>query len=86
MRLLEDANDHATFPHAARHHHTFPAILYERGFSPIRYFRRVSDQLGHHTDVRNLSLFKTGVSDAPAREFLQRYLKLTHCDLFFPTR
>lgn len=60
-----------------------PHILYERGFSPIRYFRRASDQLNHHTEVRNLSLFKTGAADAPAREFLQRYLKLTHCDLFF---
>lgn len=33
--------------------------------------------------MRNLSLFKTSAADAPAREFLQRYLKLTHCDLFF---
>lgn len=84
LRLLEDANDHATFFHTQLVITTHsPHILYERGFSPIRYFRRVSDQLDHHTDVRNLSLFKTGAADAPAREFLQRYLKLTHCDLFF---
>lgn len=84
LRLLEDANDHATFFHTQLVITTHsPHILYERGFSPIRYFRRVSDQLDHHTDVRNLSLFKTGTADAPAREFLQRYLKLTHCDLFF---
>lgn len=84
LRLLEDANDHATLFHTQLVITTHsPHILYERGFSPIRYFRRVSDQLGHHTDVRNLSLFKTGASDAPALEFLQRYLKLTHCDLFF---
>lgn len=84
LRMLEDANDHATFFHTQLVVTTHsPHILYERGFSPIRYFRRVSDQLAHHTDVRNLSLFKTGEADAPAREFLQRYLKLTHCDLFF---
>lgn len=84
LRLLEDANDHAAFFHTQLVITTHsPHILYERGFSPIRYFRRVSDQLDHHTDVRNLSLFKTGAADAPAREFLQRYLKLTHCDLFF---
>ena len=84
LRLLEDASDHATFFHTQIVITTHsPHILYERGFSPIRYFRRVSDQLDHHTDVRNLSLFKMDAADAPAREFLQRYLKLTHCDLFF---
>ncbi|MFA0999318.1 MULTISPECIES: AAA family ATPase [Pseudomonas syringae group] len=84
LRLLEDANDHATFFHTQLVVTTHsPHILYERGFSPIRYFRRVSDQLAHNTEVRNLSLFKTCAADAPAREFLQRYLKLTHCDLFF---
>jgi predicted ATP-dependent endonuclease of OLD family len=84
LRLLEDANDQATLFHTQLVITTHsPHILYERGFSPIRYFRRVSDQLDHHTDVRNLSLFKTGTADAPARDFLQRYLKLTHCDLFF---
>lgn len=84
LRLLEDANDHATFFHTQFVITTHsPHILYERGFSPIRYFRRVSDQLDHHTDVRNLSRFKTGEADASTREFLQRYLKLTHCDLFF---
>lgn len=84
LRLLEDANDHSTFFHTQLVVTTHsPHILYERGFSPIRYFRRVSDQLAHNTEVRNLSLFKTGAADASAREFLQRYLKLTHCDLFF---
>ncbi|ADX45793.1 hypothetical protein Acav_1876 [Paracidovorax avenae ATCC 19860] len=84
LRLLEDANDHSTFFHTQLVITTHsPHILYERGFSSIRYFRRVSDQLDHQTNVRNLSLFKTSDTDAPGREFLQRYLKLTHCDLFF---
>ncbi|MEB1609047.1 ATP-dependent endonuclease [Xanthomonas campestris pv. campestris] len=84
LRLLEEANDHATFFHTQLVVTTHsPHILYERGFSPIRYFRRVSDQRDHNTEVMNLSLFKTGTANALTREFLQRYLKLTHCDLFF---
>jgi predicted ATP-dependent endonuclease of OLD family len=59
-----------------------PHIVYERGFKPIRYFRR--DPLGavQASDVLNLSEFPelTGESDP---DFLERYLKLTHCDLFF---
>lgn len=84
LNLLRDANDHQALFHTQFVITTHsPHILYERGFSPIRYFRRVSDHLDHHTEVRNLSLFKTAAADAPARDFLQRYLKLTHCDLFF---
>lgn len=84
LRLIEDANDSTKFFHSQIVITTHsPHILYERGFSPIRYFRRVSDQVAHHTDVRNLSLFMAGAADAATRDFLQRYMKLTHCDLFF---
>ncbi len=59
-----------------------PHILYERGFDPIRYFRRHIVDGEQTTQVLNLSRFQKG--DAPKdRDFLQRYLKLTHCDLFF---
>lgn len=59
-----------------------PHILYERGFGPIRYFRRDIIDGEQTTKVLNLSSFQKG--DAPKdRDFLQRYLKLTHCDLFF---
>ena len=59
-----------------------PHILYERGFDPIRYFRRHIVGGEQTTQVLNLSRFQKG--DAPKdRDFLQRYLKLTHCDLFF---
>jgi predicted ATP-dependent endonuclease of OLD family len=59
-----------------------PHILYERGFEPIRYFRRHVIAGEQTTQVLNLSRFQAG--DAPKdRDFLQRYLKLTHCDLFF---
>ena len=59
-----------------------PHILYERGFGPIRYFRRHVTDGQQTTQVLNLSTFQAG--DGPKdRDFLQRYLKLTHCDLFF---
>lgn len=60
-----------------------PHILHERGFKPIRYFRRDSRLSGKQTsEVLNLSHFyktKNGQND----DFLERYMKLTHCDLFF---
>ena len=84
LKLLQEDKDHDSFFHTQLVVTTHsPHILYERGFSPIRYFRRVSAELEHHTDVRNLSRFKAGDNEKCAREFLQRYLKLTHCDLFF---
>lgn len=55
-----------------------PHVLYERGFKPIRYFRRS----GHKTEVLNLSVFYQN-SPHKKRDFLERYLKVTHCDLFF---
>lgn len=59
-----------------------PHILYERGFKPIRYFRR-SPETGakQSSAVFNLSMFYD--QNEPDRDFLQRYMKLTHCDLFF---
>ncbi len=59
-----------------------PHILYERGFAPIRYFRRHVTDGEQTTQVLNLSTFQAG-GGAKDRDFLQRYLKLTHCDLFF---
>ena len=59
-----------------------PHILYERGFDPIRYFRRHVVNGEQTTDVLNLSSFQPGPG-AKDRHFLQKYMKLTHCDLFF---
>ncbi len=59
-----------------------PHILYERGFSPIRYFRRHVVDGEQSSEVLNLSGFQRGPTPKD-RDFLQRYLKLTHCDLFF---
>lgn len=59
-----------------------PHILYERGFKHIRYFRRESTGVDQISKVLNLSDFYQMIDD-PSRNFLDRYLKLTHCDLFF---
>ena len=58
-----------------------PHILYERGFRPVRYFRR-SSGVEQISEVLNLSAFYEETEN-PTRDFLARYLKLTHCDLFF---
>ncbi len=59
-----------------------PHILYERGFKPIRYFRRTGTAVAQSSEVLNLSAFYASTAN-PVRDFLERYLKLTHCDLFF---
>ena len=59
-----------------------PHILYERGFQPIRYFRREGNGTQQASTVLNLSAFYRTTGN-PSRDFLERYLKLTHCDLFF---
>jgi len=57
-------------------------ILYERGFRPIRYFRRSRTEHVSTSAVLNMSVFYDA-ADHDDRTFLERYLKLTHCDLFF---
>lgn len=58
-----------------------PHILYERGFRPIRYFRREGVAgINQYSTALNLSKFYKG---EPLSNFLERYMKLTHCDLFF---
>lgn len=57
-------------------------IVYEN-FQSIRYFARIDDQGSfHYSEVRDLSVFY-GKTAPETRKFLQQYLKLTHCDLFF---
>ncbi|QNJ91353.1 ATP-dependent endonuclease [Mycolicibacterium fluoranthenivorans] len=58
-------------------------IIYESNFAPIRYFCRATlDDGPPLSDVKNLSIFYEGETE-PTRRFLQQYMKLTHCDLFF---
>lgn len=80
LGLLDEKGDSAFSSQVVITTHS-PHVLYERGFSPIRYFQRHADG-EQTTQVLNLSAFQAG--NAPKdRDFLQRYLKLTHCDLFF---
>lgn len=59
-----------------------PHITYESNFKPIRYFRRREQGSGEaFSDVLNLSHFYT--KEEECRKFLLKYMKLTHCDLFF---
>lgn len=60
-----------------------PHIIYESNFKPIRYFCRSVAPIGLQcSDVKNLSTFYDD-EEVSTREFLQQYIKLTHCDLFF---
>lgn len=53
-------------------------IIANSSFEPVRYFRRV----GREVSVRDLSKLP-GTSAPGVLDFLRRYMKLTHCDLFF---
>jgi hypothetical protein len=59
-----------------------PHILFERGFAPVRYFRRRGSGREQISEVLNLSIVDS-VAEAGDHPFLERYMKLTHCDLFF---
>ncbi|MBF0154221.1 MAG: AAA family ATPase [Magnetococcales bacterium] len=61
-----------------------PHVIYERGFSPIRYFRREKPASGSPvTRVLNLTMFSGSKNEKDDGRFLMKYMKLTHCDLFF---
>lgn len=79
--MKDDEEDGGTFESQMVVTTHSPHILYERGFQPIRYFRRQNIGGEQTTEVLNLSAFYSRTPNE--RDFLQRYLKLTHCDLFF---
>jgi len=59
-------------------------IAYESDFSCLRYFRRLpssADEIVPTSAVINLS--ESFGPDEETRKFANRYLKATHCDLFF---
>ena len=80
LALGEEDQVHYTSQVVVTTHSTH--ILYERGFRPIRYFRRTRSEAISTSDVLNLSIFYDD-TDPNIRTFLERYLRLTHCDLFF---
>lgn len=58
-------------------------ILFERGFDFVRYFRRTTPADAQSTDVIDVRReLADGVPQSDTN-FLERYMKLTHCDLFF---
>lgn len=65
-----------------------PHVLFERGFKPIRYFRRTTDEGVQRSQVLSMKAFYETANDPSVpsdrtRDFFERYLRLTHCDLFF---
>jgi predicted ATP-dependent endonuclease of OLD family len=81
--LKEDGDDNSVFASQLIVTTHSPHILYEKGFRPIRYFRRHAGVAeGQTSVVLNLSIFYQS-ADPKTRGFLERYMKLTHCDLFF---
>ena len=52
-------------------------MVADSGFDPIRYFKRSGDEVS----VKDLSQLEPLKGDVLS--FLKRYVKLTHCDLFF---
>jgi predicted ATP-dependent endonuclease of OLD family len=81
LKLVESKDDDDAFKSQTVVTTHSPHILYERGFKPIRYFRRQNTDGDQTSEVLNLSTFYS--RNATESDFLQRYLKLTHCDLFF---
>ncbi len=80
FELVGEAGEGFTSQFAVTTHS--PHILYESNFKPIRYFSRKSTGASILvTVVKDLSKFYE--SEKESRDFLQRYLKLTYCDLFF---
>ncbi|WP_009960169.1 ATP-dependent nuclease [Verrucomicrobium spinosum] len=54
-------------------------MIAHSGFEPIRYFRRI----GREVVIRDLSKLPLDHDDSDLLGFLRRYIRLTHCDLFF---
>lgn len=48
-------------------------------FEPVRYFRR----FGRQVVMQDLSKLPLPIDDPDLLDFLRRYIRLTHCDLFF---
>lgn len=54
-------------------------MIAQSEFEPVRYFRRVGRQVA----VKDLSKLPLPDDDPDILDFLRRYIRLTHCDLFF---
>lgn len=63
-----------------------PHILYERGFRPVRYFRRSSTAVAQSSEVLNLSAFYAQTAKGPRRRNTTfREAALLHVSPMSPT-
>jgi predicted ATP-dependent endonuclease of OLD family len=58
-------------------------IAHESDYGALRYFRRMPAKDGEIPTSRVVNLTNVFGSDTETRRFVTRYLKITHCDLFF---
>lgn len=54
-------------------------MIAQSAFEPVRYFRRT----GRQVIVKDLSKLPLPIKEPETLNFLRRYIRLTHCDLFF---
>ena len=58
-------------------------IAHEVDFGSLRYFKRILPEMNQTATSRVINLSKTFGKDNATTKFAIRYLKTTHCDLFF---
>lgn len=58
-------------------------IAHETNFTSLRYFKRESAKTGSVNTSKVVNLSKTFGDESDTTKFAIRYLKTTHCDLFF---
>ncbi|KLT63925.1 ATP-dependent endonuclease [Pedobacter sp. BMA] len=58
-------------------------IAHEADFTALRYFKRSQPKLGMSQTTTVVNLSETFGEDTATTKFAKRYLKTTHCDLFF---
>ena len=87
-QIIETASDQLTKPQLLISTHS-SHIIDEANFELIRYFQRCESKLlplsnrKIATKVKDLKTFNSSGSCKENIKFLKKYLKLTHCDLFF---
>ena len=58
-------------------------ITHECAFATLRYFKRIQSSAGEVQSSTVVNLSKVFGNDTATEQFVSRYIKLTHCDLFF---
>ena len=58
-------------------------ITHECEFANLRYFRRIQPATGKVQSSKIINLSNVFGGDKNTQQFVSRYIKLTHCDLFF---